>query len=77
MSKGPPFCTIRVSGDLHRMVRDVEMRVRVCENATPEELPEAYACLCFSRKFLYEYLEDIERLAEVDPPDGWTHLRFV
>jgi hypothetical protein len=71
------FSTITLSEDLHRMVRAVEQAAIVVAMARPEDMPEAYGCLSYSRKFLYEYLEDLERLAEVEPPGGLTHLRFT
>ena len=77
MAAPKTFNLIKVSEDLHRMVRDVEQRAIAVMLADDDEIDDTYGCLSFSRKFLYEYLEELERLAEVDPPEGWTHLRFT
>ncbi len=72
------FETIRVTADLHYMVRDVQERaIAVMQAETSEEVAEAYACLSYSRKFLYEYLEELEELAEICPNIARTHLRFT
>lgn len=78
------FPTIKVSVDLHKMVRAVEqaaVAVVTAEGSTAldhlKKVEEAYAILSYARKFLYEYLEDLERLAEIEPSDGWTQLRFT
>ncbi len=78
MARCRDYRTIEVTADLHYMVRDVESRaieVMLAENS--EEVEEAYSCLSFSRKFLYEYLEELERLAEICPNIKRTHLRFT
>lgn len=77
MAESRVFNLITVTEDLHRMVRDVEQRAIAVMLAGADEVDDAYACLSFSRKFLYEYLEDLERLAEVDPDIRRTHLRFT
>lgn len=77
MAESRVFNLITVTEDLHRMVRDVEQRAIAVMLAGADEVDDAYGCLSFSRKFLYEYLEDLERLAEVDPDIRRTHLRFT
>ena len=72
------FDVITVTADLHYMVRDVEKRaIAVMEARCSEELEDAYGCLSFSRKFLYEYLEELERMAEICPNIPRTYLRFT
>jgi hypothetical protein len=60
------------------MVRGVEKgAIGVMQAEGLRDIDAAYAYLSYSRKFLYEYLEALEEVAEVDPSDGWTHLRFT
>lgn len=60
------------------MVRDVEQRaVAVMLAGDGDDIDDAYGCLSFSRKFLYEYLEELERLAEIDSDVPRTSLRFT
>ena len=86
MEKREPKCfsTIKVTNDLHKMVRALEEAAVAAALAdlstTMDHLvrkEDTYIFLSYARKFLYEYLEELERMAEVDPPDGWTHLRFT
>lgn len=78
MKESKTFETIVVTADLHYMIRDVENRaIEVMRAEGSAEIEDAYTCLSFSRKFLYEYLDDLERLAEICPDAKRTHLRFT
>ena len=69
------FTGTTISVDVHRMIKHLENdALRLGEATTPAEIAEAYTVLCFSRKFLYEYLED-----SLEVPEGTatTFLRFL
>jgi len=60
------------------MLRDLEINVMAVQHAeTCEELADAYTVMCFNRKEVYEYIEALERLAEINPDLPRTYLRFV
>ena len=78
MTEPKVFQVISVTEDVHYMLRDVEEKaIDVMLAECGEDVEEAYACLSYSRKFLYEYIEDLERLAEVCPNIPRTYLRFT
>ena len=61
--------------DLHGMIKHLEVdAMSLALATTPEEVMEKYTILCFSRKFLYEYLEDA---LEVSEGTATTSLRFL
>lgn len=77
MSNGP-FYTIEVTDDLHRMIRHLERNAVAYTLAkTEREAADAYTIMSYNRKELYEYLENLERIAEVSPHIERTHLRFT
>ena len=70
------FGVIEVTKELHQLIRDLERSVMALEHATDrDEIEDLYGVLAFHRLFLYEYLEDIERMAGVNAPT--TFLRFT
>lgn len=78
MRESKTFETIEVTADLHYMVQDVQDRaIEVMQAEGSEEVHDAYTCLSYSRKFLYEYLAELERMAEICPNIKRTHLRFT
>ena len=69
------FSVTTVPVDVHTMISRLEnaaMAVAVAK--TTEDVNDAYTILAYSRKFLYEFLEDE---LEFDEDTPVTHLRFT
>ena len=71
------FPTIVVTQDFHDSIEGLERNIIAVMRAAPDEVEDAQHCLSLSKKFLYEYIEDIEQLAELCPHIPRTHLRFT
>lgn len=67
-----------ISQDLHDMIFELEEAVMdYVDPSSDRDKTDRYTVLCYQRKFLYEYLSEIEREAGVLSSAPTTLVRFI